>query len=143
MCYAVVTASITKMRKRSFVLDEAEDIFASSESEPSLSDGDRVSDEDFIVEDGEPTSALDPRDQLRIDKNVYARAHRDEWNLALLGHTEKGKSPRQRGSGKKTLRHLSTSCKGTRKICTIKGNRPFVISSQFIFLDDLENKGRC
>ena len=63
------------MRNKSVVLDEAEDIFASSESDPSPSDGDRESDEDFIVDDEEPTSVLDPREQLRIDREIYAKAH--------------------------------------------------------------------
>ena len=81
------------MRNKSVVLDEAEDIFASSESDPSPSDGDRESDEGFIVDDEEPTSALDPREQLRIDREIYAKAHAEDERAS-------GKALRSRKGGK-------------------------------------------
>ena len=57
------------MRNRNLILDEAEDLFASSDSDPSEEPDD--SDEDFIAEDEEPTSELNSYEQDRIDRDVY------------------------------------------------------------------------
>ena len=98
------------MRNKSVVLDEAEDIFATSESDPSPSDGDRESDEDFIVDDEEPTSALDPREQLRIDREIYAKAHAEDKR-----EHEKALRSRKGGKEKKIAADTSASSNGGRK----------------------------
>ena len=95
------------MRNKSVVLDEAEDIFATSESDPSPSDGDRESDEDFIADDEEPTSALDPREQLRIDREIYAKARAQDEREPSRRHI--GKAQGSRIGGKETKNQVDSS----------------------------------
>ena len=122
-------SNITKMRNRSIIVDEVEDIFASSDSEPSLSDGDRDSDEDFIAEDDEPTSALDPQEQLKIDKDIYARAHME--GVPQLEPTEKAKASTKRGSKTLLSERSPSSVKGRGKSVVPKeiGHSSFPLNS--------------
>ena len=88
-------------------MDETEDIFATSESDPSPSDGDRESDEDFIADDEEPTSALEPREQLRIDREVYAKSYAlDNGEISRGPIFGKAERPRKGGKEKRFLRTL-------------------------------------
>ena len=73
------------MRNKSVITDEADDIFATSESDPSPSDGNRQGDEDFIADDEEPTIALDPREQQRSRASLFTP------EFVFVNHFEKVK----------------------------------------------------
>ena len=109
------------MRRRSVVEDEAEDIFATSESEQSQSDGDRESDEDFVVEDEDPTSALDPREQLRIDRDIYTKVRKQDADERSVRHrSEEEKKPKRGGSEKNTSRSSASSVSARGKSAVSK-----------------------
>lgn len=122
------------MRKRSVIDDEAEDIFATSESELSPSDGDRESDEDFIADDEEPTSALDPREQRKVDRDVYTRASLQmsvECSPEPERREKKGKTPKKGGSEKPSTGMAPTSARGRGKsvVCKEIGHASFPLNS--------------
>ena len=99
------------MRNKSVVLDEAEDIFATPESEQSQWDGDRDNDEDFVADDEEPTSALDPRAQPKL---MLGKRDDDPLEDRWGAHRVNSKEVKRQYS----TAHIDKMCFRTRSRCS-------------------------